>query len=166
LVCTIATGDSRMKKILVWVLAIIAVSCADMLPFTGTDVAKLHPIEVLIIERDNGIFSVSTDSGITGFGTDIPGALSDLKLTAPGEVFLDTANYVLLTSECMDVIGTLFVYIRPACQIYLFEGRGDWEKVSKYLESHPSEATLFTYGREGTQIPKLIVKEDEYRLVE
>ena len=155
-----------MKKMLLWVLAIIAVCYADMLPFIGTDVAKLHPIEVLIVKCENGMFSVSTDSGLTGSGTDVPQALSDLKLAAPGEVFMETANYVLLTLECTDVIDALFAYIRPACQIYFLEGEGKMTDVAKYLESHPSDATLLACRRGETRIPKLIVQEGGYRLVE
>ncbi len=155
-----------MKKLVLWVLVIGAICIADMLPFTGTDIAKLHPIEVLVVKRENAILSVSTDSGLTGFGTDVQQAISDLKLAAPGEVFMETANYVLLTSECTDAIDGLFAYIRPACQIYLFEGEGEWSNVAKYLESHPSDATLLACRRGETQIPKLIVEGEEYRLAE
>lgn len=155
-----------MKKLVLWALVIVVISVADMLPFTGTDVAKLHPIEVLIVQQNNGILSISTDSGITGFGKDVPQALSDLKLVAAGEVFLETANYVLLSPDCSDVIDSFFAYIRPACQIYLFEGEGDWYQVSKYLESHPSNATLLACKRGETNIPKIIVQEGEFRLAE
>lgn len=155
-----------MRKLGLWVLVIVIISMADMLPFMGTDVAKLHPIEVLIVQRNNDILSISTDSGITGFGEDVSRALSDLKLVAPGEVFLETANYVLLSPDCLDVIDTLFGYIRPACQIYLFEGEGDWSQASEYLESHPSKATLLACKRGEQHIPKIIVREGEFRLAE
>ena len=155
-----------MKKLVLWALVIVVISVADMLPFTGTDVAKLHPIEVLIVQQNNGILSISTDSGITGFGKDVSQAISDLKLVAAGDVFLETANYVLLSPGCEDVIDTLFAYIRPACQIYLFEGEGNWSQVAKYLESHPSKATLLACKRGEPYIPKIIIQEGEFRLAE
>jgi hypothetical protein len=155
-----------MKKLVLWALVIVVISVSDMLPFAGTDVAKLHPIEVLIVQRNNDILSISTDSGITGFGEDVPQALSDIKLVAAGEVFLETANYVLLSPDCSDVIDSFFAYIRPACQIYLFEGEGDWYQVSKYLESHPSNATLLACKRGEAYVPKIIVQEGEFRLAE
>ena len=155
-----------MKKMLLYALAIIFICFSDMLPFAGTDVAKLHPVEVLIVRRESELLSISTDSGLTGFGADIPQALSDLKVAAPGEILLETANYVLLAPECADVLDMLFAYLRPACQVYYFEGTGELAEVAKYLQSHPSDATLLTCKRGETEIPTLIVQGEVYRIAE
>ena len=154
-----------MKKTLIFALAIVVLFFTDMLPFAGTDVAKLHPVEVLIVKREGEKLSISTDSGFTGFGQDIPSAFADLKGGVPGKVLLETANYVLLTAECADVLDALFSYMRPACQIYYIEGAGELKNIAKYLQSHPSDTTLLTCKQGKTEIPTVITQGEVYRIV-
>ncbi len=154
-----------MKKTLIFAFAIGFVLLADLLPFAGTDVAKLHPVEVLIVKREEEKLSISTDSGFTGFGQDIEGAFADLKEVVPGKVLLETANYVLLTGECADELDALFAYLRPACQVYYIEGTGDMKNIAKYLQSHPSDATLLTCKQGKTEIPTVITQGEVYRIV-
>ena len=154
-----------MKKAIIDVSAVVLVCALDILPFTGTDVAKLQPVEVLIVQQVGNQFLVCTESGLSGYGESIPLALDDLKLTASGEVFLDTAEYLLLTARCLDEIGILWQYLRPACQVYLLEGEGEFMNLAKYLESHPSDTTLLDCMRKEREIPRLVIQNEVYRLV-
>ena len=153
-----------MKKMLILALAASLVLFTDSLPFTGTDVAKLHPVEVLIIRRDGELLSATTDSSIIGIGMDVSQALADLKEAAPGEIFLDTVNYLLLSVECTDVLDSLFDYLRPACQVYYLEGAGDLADVGKYLQSHSSDVTLLACKQGEREIPTLTVRGEVFAI--
>ncbi len=154
-----------MKKAVFYFLAIAIVAVTGFLPFSGTDVAKLQPVEVLILQRANDLYTISTNDGLSGVGKDTKDALMDLKLAAPGEVFLETANYLLVAPDCLEVIAELYSYLRPACQLYLMEGEGSYKLIAKYLESHPSEITLLSFRQGRTEIPHLMLQGEVYRLV-
>lgn len=155
-----------MKKMLILAFAVALVLFTDSLPFTGTDVAKLHPVEVLIIRRDGEMLSATTDSSLVGVGMDVSQAIIDLKEAAPGQILLDTVNYLLLTAECTDGLDSLFAYLRPACQVYYLEGEGDLTDVGEYLQSHPSGVTLLACKQGERAIPTLTVGGEVYRIAE
>ncbi len=155
-----------MKRSCLYFLAIALIAVTGLLPFSGTDVAKLQPVEVLILRQNNGLFTISTNDGLSGTGADTESALADLKLTAPGEVFLETANYLLVAPDCLEVVTELYSCLRPACGLYLMEGDGNLEQIGEYLESHPSEITLLSYRQGRAELPRLMIQGEVYRLVE
>ena len=85
-----------MKKVLLIVIAIVIAAMAGFLPFNGTDIGKLHPVEVIRIATENGSVYIETDSGISGVGENLEEAIYDMKQSASGHVFLETANFVLI----------------------------------------------------------------------
>lgn len=154
-----------MKKMLLFIVLIGAISFAGFLPFDGTDVAKLHPVEVLAVNCKNGNFTIKTDTGIVGIGTNVDMAIRDLKLAAPGEIFLDTVNYILVGKECAHVASAFCNYLRPACQIYIFEGEGELGQIAKYLENHPSDATILSYRQGDALVTGIVIDGEGYRVV-
>lgn len=153
-----------MKKTVLCFLAITIVSVAGFLPFKGTDVSKLQPVEVLVLQYKDGLYTISGEDGLIGYGEDVLSALEDLKATASGEVFLETANYLLISENCLACIAELSDFLRPACQLYQLDGEGVLDSVAKYLESHPSNVTLLSYRQNMSQIPRLIVQGEVYRI--
>lgn len=153
-----------MKKVLMCVLLIGGIGIAGFLPFNGTDVAKLHPVEVLVVNHIDGKYIIKTDTGMVGIGADADAAIEDLKLTAPGDVFLETANYILVGKECAHISVLFYDYLRPACQVYILDGDGELKKIARYLENHPSEATILSC-RQGVASPTKLVIDGEVRRV-
>ncbi len=153
-----------MRKTVLCFLAIAIVSITGYLPFRGTDVSKLKPVEVLVLQSKDGLYSISGEDGIIGYGKDMQQALLDLRSTASGEVFLETANYLLVSENCMACIGELSAFLRPACQLYQLEGEGVLKSIAKYLESHPSNVTLLSYRQNASEIPRLIIQGEVYRV--
>ena len=84
-----------------------------LLPRRGTEVGKLLPVETLLIEKQAGQYRVSTDTVNTGRGDSLEKAVDALRAEAPGILFLDTADYVLLTGEAEDCMEKLQDYVRP-----------------------------------------------------
>ncbi len=154
-----------MKKMMLFVLLIVGISFAGLLPFNGTDVAKLHPVEVLVINRIDSNYVIRTDTGLLGAGTNVDAAVIDLKQTAPGEIFLETANYILVGKECSDITSSFYDYLRPACQVYTFEGEGEFGEIAKYLANHPSSATILTYRQGIATATNLVVDKEVCRIV-
>lgn len=153
-----------MKKMILYAGAIAVIGFAGMLPFRGTDVGRLHPVEVLVVSAFEEKIIVETDTQLRGTGETIIQAIENLKLTSAGEIFLDTANYVLVTAEAKPLLGELYTVLRPACQVYEFSGTGKWDNVAKYLESHSSNVTLLSYRQGKENVPKLAVSGEDYKI--
>ena len=153
-----------MRKMLLCVVAIAIVGFIGWLPFAGTDVGKLHPVEVLTVSISGEQITIETDTGIRVTGDSLSAAIEDLKLASAGKIFLDTANYLLVNDEGIGLLPELFALLRPACQVYIFAGSGKWERVAKYLESHPSDVTLLGYMQGMKDIPKLSIQGEEYKI--
>lgn len=153
-----------MKKVMLLAAVIALVALTGLLPFAGMDIAKLHPVEVLMVSRSGDTLLLRTDSGMFGYGKDIEEALLNLRLSTSGNIFLDTANYLLLAPNCTDVVISLWNYVRPACQVYYFEGEGQYEEIGKYLESHPSQATVLRCVQGEVDIPFLTMDGEEIRI--
>ena len=153
-----------MKKVIWLVAVIVTVAITGLLPFAGTDIAKLHPVEVLIVSRSEDGLLLQTDSGMLGTGKNIEEALQTLRLSSAGNIFLDTANYLLISLDCTGEIVTLWNYVRPACQVYHFKGEGKYEKIGKYLESHPSQTTVLGYLQGEINVPMLIMEGESVRI--
>ena len=155
-----------MKKVILLVAVIALVSSTGLLPFDGTDIAKLHPVEVLMVSHIGNALLLQTDSGMSGTGENIEEALLSLRLSTSGNIFLDTANYLLVTQDCKEQIIRLWDYVRPACQVYYYKGEGKYEEIGKYLESHPSQATVLRCVQEEVDIPLLVMEGESVRIVQ
>ncbi len=148
-------------------IALLAGFAAAMLiaPSQDTDIASLQPVELLYIYKEGGRVTVETDTGDLGAGGDLQGAMEDLKNTTPGEVFLDTAQYLLITESAEAYLPELKQILRPAAQVLRTEAEPDLETAVKYLSVHRSGLALKDW-RAGMTIPKLTIKEGRYYLVQ
>ena len=81
-----------MKTMLYITLAALALAA----PVNRADVGKLRPVEVVAVAHSEGRYTVRTDMGDRGEGSTLSEAVADLGETAPGVVYLDTAEYLLL----------------------------------------------------------------------
>lgn len=151
-----------MKRMLLFGMVFLA---AVLLPFSGTDVAKLQPVEVIRISKSEGEIRVETDTGGGGKGTDLASAFADLKETTAGEVFLETAEHLLISSNAQDLLPTLAEYLRPSCNIYIESGAADLAQTAKYLAAHESGVTLSDYRAGIRALPVLQTEEGRMQLV-
>lgn len=155
-----------MKHWLWYALAIAALAALGFAPFQGTDVAKLNPVEVVRASEEDGYVLVETDGGDIGVGTDAKSAFADLKRKASGEMFLETADYLLLDPELTDQIAAFGAFLRPACAVCLELGEADMEVVSRFLGTHKPEVTLLDIRAGEKELPALMVWEGRMQLVQ
>lgn len=155
-----------MKKMIYLVIAIIIAAGIDQLPFHGTDVGKLHPVEVLYVEKRNEQYEISTDTLVVGKGTTIEQAVADLHRVTPGNIFLETANYLLLSPGVEQLPEVFWEFLRPACLVYICDGKPDLSTVAKFLTSHLSNVTLLDWRNGEESIPRLMQEGETVRLYE
>ncbi len=154
-----------MKRWFFYGAALLLAAVLGWLPFTGTDVAKLQPVEVLRVGMEKGLVQVETDTGSIGKGTDLEKAFLDLKETATGEIFLETADYLLLRPEARGLLEALADYLRPACGICLESGTAKLEQVAPFLAAHEPGLTLQEYRAGQRELPTLNTHEGRLSLV-
>ena len=85
-----------MKK---WLYMLSLALAAFLLPGKGTDVGTLIPVELVRLTAGDGTFVAAADTGDFGIGPTLEDAMADLAASAPGKVFLETADYLLLAPQ-------------------------------------------------------------------
>lgn len=134
-----------------------------LLPQRGTEVGKLLPVETLLIEKQAGQYRVSTDTGHTARGDSLEKAVDALRAEAPGILFLDTADYVLLTGEAEECTEKLPNYVRPGTRVYKLEGTVELSEIGPYLKTHGPDTPLYRLQKRELQFPKLMAEGEKLR---
>lgn len=125
-----------------------------LLPGQGKDAAELIPVEVVWVAIQDGQVQIETDTGQTGTGADWPEAVANLRAGAAGEIFLDTADVLLISPGAENILNQLEGDIRPGCGVCLYNGEAVAEETAAYLRAHPSE-TDFLEALVGKKVPIL-----------
>lgn len=147
-----------------WILLAIAAAVVVSGPSAGgRDVARLLPVELLYIYRSGDQILVETDTGDLGTGGDLTAALEDLKASASAEIFLETADYLVVTEQTKDLIPQLWNILRPATEVCL--GIRANAKAAEFLTAHRPGVTLNDMRAGVTELPVLIQTEGRYHLV-
>ncbi len=153
-----------MRKIL-WLLALMLTAAYGSGLFEASDVAKLQPVELIRISWLGNDILVEMDTGEQGHGATLAEAFADLKEKTTGDIFLDTADQVLLTRETEELIPELLEFLRPACRVCLEDGSADLEKAAAFLDTHQPEITLMDCQNMSRQLPVLVTREGTMKLV-
>lgn len=151
-----------MKYWILFFSAFIAVAIFGTTSSHGTDIAKLAPVGVVWLSESDGQVYLETDTGDFGVGKDMRAALEDMKATASGTVFLDTADYLIVEQGCEDLLDQTYTFLRPSCMICMAEKIPDLESVTEYLSAHEPELTLREYRVEKGEIPELVEQEGRF----
>lgn len=154
-----------MKRWLLYALLFLGALIWSGKPFCGTDVAKLSPVEVLSVDVHQGDIRLQTDTGNVGIGETVTQALEDMKKTTPGTVFLETADYLLVTEKSEPLIEQLRPYLRPNCSVCLAKGELKMEKVADYLNAHEPGISLQDLRTGNKKLPTLTTEKGRLKLV-
>lgn len=155
-----------MKRIALGVCAILLVGLLGRLPSSGSDVARLKPVEAVYIDEVLGVYHIETDTGDRGQGRTAREAFADLEKTAQGNIFLETAEFVLVAPQAMPNLARFMPYLRPGCGICLTAGAPDMETVTRFLSTHKPECTLNDVRAGENRIPILLTREERMELVQ
>ena len=85
--------------------------------------------------------TIETDSGDSGSGADLEAAYADLRANARREIFLDTAEFLVLDPD-VPIDEAFYELLRPTTQMVFSNEKPDLESISDYLTIHPPKITL------------------------
>ena len=149
-----------MKRCILYILIMVAVLCA---PVEGTDVAKLRPVETVVLYKIGKDYHIRTDTNDVGEGESVQAAFDDLLLTTPGVIYLDTAEYVLVHEGAVEDVEQLRSHLKRSVQLCSFSGELDIVAVSKYLPVH-GKLPILSQWNPGEELPVLTMHNDRLRI--
>ena len=130
-----------MKKWLYVIGVLTAVGILSRLPHPARDIARLEPVRAVYIYMDGGNLCIETDTGDSGTGADLTDAAENMRSGADGEIFLDTAEFLVL-DPTVAVAEDFYTLLRPACKVAFSASAPDLKAAADYLAIHTPELTL------------------------
>lgn len=144
--------------------AAVVLALVVFTPFQGKKLAMLEPARLLYVTVEQQLVCVETDTGSQGVGITLQQALNDMQECASAEVFLDTADYLVVSVGALPLVGELSQYLRPGCRICAAVTKVDPEEAAAYLDAHKPNRTL-QEANDGN-IPVLMTREGRMQLVQ
>lgn len=130
-----------MKRWLLLSAALAAVAILSRLPHPARDISGLEPVEVVWLHMEESGLVIETDTGAKGTGKTLSEASEDMKKTASAEIFLDTAEYLIMDPN-IPVSGDCFALFRPDCKVCFTAASPDLEKAADYFRTHTPSIRL------------------------
>ena len=140
-----------MKRILVYII-ILAVLL--MLPVKQQDVAKLHPVQVVALDKEKNWVVLETDTGDKGYGRTAQQALQNLKDTSTGIVYLDTAEYLIISKNTEGETEELRRELKRAVRLCMADKPIDLAEAAEFLSTHGGLPKLKEWEK-GRELPVL-----------
>ena len=131
-----------MKRWLLYLIIIGIISFLGISPFQKTDIAQLAPVEVVWLSYEKGVLCLKTDTEDIGYGKDVQSALENMKQTASGTIFLETADYLIVEKGQARFLEQMHSVLRPSCMVCSATQMPELDEVAKFLQAHEPEATL------------------------
>ena len=129
-------------------LYIVILTLLVFAPVECLDVANLQPVQTVALSIKDQRIVIQTDTKDKGSGDTLEMAIHNLKKNVAGVVYLDTAQYLLVTEETVDYVETLQSYLRPTVKVSLWDGKGSVEKAAEFLEIRRDLPTLRRWDQE------------------
>ncbi len=134
-----------MKQMAFWLVFAALISALGLWPSEGRDASELLPAQAIVVDTAGARVRVTADCGVTGEGKNLEEALQDMRRRAPGELFLDTAGYVIISGRAWYLLPQAAVspQLRPAARLCrTVADAPDAEQALEYLQAHPPQMTL------------------------
>lgn len=153
-----------MRRYLLWIVGLLLALLLS--PVKGADVGRLQPIELLQVVRKGDQIVLTTDTGDVGRGPTLSTAWKNLKETTPGAVFLDTADYLLVTTDTEDLVSQLGELLRPSTLVCMVEQEVDAKAAAQWLSAHTPGVPLRAVRYMGRIPPKIRDTEGRFAIVD
>lgn len=131
-------------------LSIVILLALTAAPVKPLELAKLEPVQTVSVDYAQNQIILQTDTGSKGVGDTIEAAIDNLKKGTPGVIYLDTAQYLLLTKDSIPYILGIENHLRNSVRLCLWDGKGSLEMADKYLSVKndlPLLKSLITNGK-------------------
>ena len=123
-------------------------------PVRSSDIGKLRPVQVVSVYKENNWVVMETDTEDKGYGGTVTQALKNLKDTSNGIIYLDTAEYLLLTKDTENMAEELRQVLKDKVRLCMAAKDIDLAEASQYLSIHGDLPKLKAW-KEGTELPVL-----------
>jgi len=133
-----------IKRLLAVAVLAAALRISGLLPFQTNDVARLKPVEALVVSVRDGQILLNSEEN-KGAGEDWTSALQDLRQGAEGTLFLGTTEQIVLCGGAKSVLQQIAESedLRPAAVVvYCPEEELDPKQAAAYLSAHDAGLTL------------------------
>ena len=130
-----------MKKWIGLLAALTAAGALARLPHPARDIAKLEPVQTVYLYIEGNTLHMETDTGASGTGRTLTEAAADMRANAAAEIFLETAEYLILSPEVI-IAEDFFTILHPSCHICFTPERPDLTTAANYLSTHAPDITL------------------------
>lgn len=121
-----------MRKV-VYVAILIALLFA---PVNRVEVGKLLPVRAVAVYTSNGLVALETDTGYKGQGKNLEEAMNQLRINTPAIVYLDTAEYLLVSKDAKEWIPQLSRFLRPSVKVCILNAEGNVAEATEYVDVH------------------------------
>lgn len=150
-----------MKKTAVGLLVLVLLLFPSR---EAAEVGRLEPVQLLYLYREGDRLILAGDTGSRGEGATLAEAVKDLKQTAPGTLFLETADFLVVTGDTETLLPEMGIWLRPSAEAVVTEDPLDPGMAAEYLSAHPPEMTLHQIRTAGGTLPKLSCREARFHL--
>lgn len=129
-----------------WIAALCAAVVLTVcfgLPFRVHDTARLLPLKTVQVDLDGEGVLLRSEQG-EGRGGNWREAVLDLCEHAPGQIFFDTAEQLVLCDRALTIVPEILEEetLRPAAQVYRARELRQAEGLHAYLSAHESGVTV------------------------
>lgn len=118
------------------VLYVLLLAPLLFVPLERVDVAKLLPIEAVAVYIQENLVVLETDTEHTGAGDTVQQALASLKKNTPAVVYLDTAEYLLVSDDAIAKVDELRQYLKPSVKVCICDAKERVKDAAEYLSVH------------------------------
>ena len=151
-----------MKRMVFYSLLLLA---AVMVPTETVELGALLPVQVVYLYEEADRVTIETDTENRGTGASVEKAIADLTESASGKMFLDTAEYLIVTEDTEHLINEVGAYLKGKTRLCIGTGKLDLGDAASYLNAHRPKTQLKTWNREQ-KLQMLEQKNGRFRLKE
>ena len=116
-------------------------------PLNRVNIADLLPVEGVALYIDSGQATLETDMGNIGTGETVEEALAALKENTPAIIYLDTAEYLLVSDDALNQVESLRPYLKSSVKVCICQAAGQVKNTVQYLQIYGDLPTLKTWEK-------------------
>ena len=120
-------------------------------PVQRLDIGKLIPVETVFLYAEEEEIVLETDTGQIGKGGSVQEAAEDLLENAPGYLYLDTADYLLVEPGMEGIVAEMKPYLRASTGVCSADRGTDLSVAAEYLTVRRPESKVGEADEKGMQ---------------
>ncbi len=139
-----------MKRIIIYYIILAGVL---FLPVDRMEIRDLEPIQAVFMYQEEEEVVLKTDTEDEGRGESVQKALEDMKTKSSGIVYLDTAQFLLVSENAEEHIAQIAPYLKGKVKIGQWEG-GELQEAARYMQAHKIGIKIRNWSG-NVKLPKL-----------